>query len=244
MHGQAHFDDAALLALWEAALGRDAWQREELLVLAATDGAAPSTPGARNEALLRWRQRLLGRTLALRATCPRCAGELDLALDTEALCAAQAGAAPETAPLQLGDHRLRLRAPTIDDLRELSARHADADTLAAALLERCVCADPAPSQPGAPPPLDERERAAVAARLEALDPCASIDVALACPDCGHAWHSPLDVAGTVWAELRRRAEQLLVDVAVLAREFAWSERDVLAMTPTRRAAYLQLAGAA
>lgn len=244
MHGHAPFDDAALLALWEAALGRDAWQREELLVRAATGGAAPRTPGARNEALLRWRQQLLGRTLPLRATCPRCAGELDLALDTEALCAAQAGAEPETALLQLGERRLRLRAPTIEDLRELSARHADADTLATALLERCACADPAP-QPGSPPlPLEAHERAAVAARLEALDPCASFDIALACPDCGHAWHSPLDVAGTVWTELRRRAELLLLDVAALAREFAWSERDVLAMTPTRRAAYLQLAGAA
>jgi hypothetical protein len=244
MHGHAPFDDAALLALWEAALGRDAWQREELLVLAATDGAAPRTPGARNEALLRWRQQLLGRTLPLRATCPRCAGELDLALDTEALCAVQAGAAPDAALLQLGERRLRLRPPTIDDLRELSSRHTDAETLATALLERCVSADPTPLQPGSPPPLDERERAAVAARLEALDPCASFDIALACPDCGHAWHGQLDVAGTVWAELRRRAEQLLLDVAVLAREFAWSERDVLAMTPTRRAAYLQLAGAA
>ena len=123
-------DDAALLELWDAAIGCDPWQREDLLVATATGGVALRTPGARNVALLRWRQRLLGRSLPLRANCSRCASELDLTLDIEVLCDVPASAANE-ATLRLDGWTVRLRPPTVDDLRDLSARHADVDALAA-----------------------------------------------------------------------------------------------------------------
>jgi hypothetical protein len=243
MRDVSTLDDAALLELWDAAIGCDPWQREDLLVATATGGVAPRTPGARNVALLRWRQRLLGRSLPLRANCARCASELDLTLDIEVLCDVPASAATE-ATLRLDGRTVRLRPPTVDDLRELSARHADVDALADALLHRCAAGD----APSADPPFDTSlapaQRDAMVGRLEALDPCARLDIALACPDCGHAWTTPLDVAATLWAELRWRAERLLVEVASLAREYGWSEREVLRISPARRAAYLQLAGAA
>ena len=237
----APLDDGALLALWERALHAGAWQREDLLVDAASAGRpaqAPRTPGARNVALLRWRRAFAGRALPLRASCPRCAGELDLVLDTDTLCDAHRDAPADGVACEAAGRRIELRAPTIDDLRELSARHADVDTLAEALLRRCVV-----SHDGAAP-FDATQRGTIAMRLEALDPCARLDIALACPDCGHAWSTALDVAAVLWAELRRRAEQLLVDIATLAREYGWSERELLRMSPARRAAYLQLAGAA
>jgi hypothetical protein len=242
MHDDHQLDDAALLALWEAALGCNIAQREDLLVAAATHGEpAPRALGARNAALLRWRRRMSGRTLPMRATCARCAAELDLPLDIDMLCPPRADASGAVGTrLRIGGHDVRLEPLTIDDLRELAAQHADVDSLAGALLERCVVGDDGSDVAA----LVTASRAELVARLEALDSCASITIALVCPDCGHAWSAPLDVAPTLWAELRRRAEQLLVDVATLAREFGWAERELIAMTPTRRMAYLQLAGAA
>lgn len=236
-------DGRALLALWERALQADPWQREDLLVEAATAAGSPPalrTPGARHVALLRWRRAFGGSALPLRASCPRCACELDVVLDTDTLCAAHRDAPAEAVAHEAAGRRLEMRAPTIDDLRELSARHFDVDRLADALLERCVVSRGA----AIAAPLDAAQRGAIAARLEALDPCARIDIALVCPECAHAWSAALDVAGILWAELRRRAEQLMVDIATLAREYGWSERDVLRLSPARRAAYLQLAGAA
>ena len=54
---------------------------------------------------------------------------------------------------------------------------------------------------------------------------------------------PLDVASFVWEELDGWARRLLQDVAVLARAFGWTEEDGVALSPTRREAYLELAGA-
>ena len=238
-------DDEALLELWESALGCDAWRREDLLVAAATGGEPPQSLGERNAALLRWRQRLCGRALPLRASCPCCAAELDFALDTESLCGADAAPAapPAFDTLQHGEQRVTFRLPRSDDLRALAHRHRDVEALEQALLERCVCTIDGDA-PGGAGALSDELREAIAARMEALDPRASLGCALLCPDCAHRWDAPLDVAALLWPELRRRAERVLVDVAALASAYGWSETDVLRLNPARRRAYLQLAGAA
>jgi hypothetical protein len=235
-------DDEALLALWESALGCNAWQREDVLVAAATSGSLPLSLGERNAALLRWRRRYGGRVLPLRATCPRCAAELDFALDTEALCAnGESARAIET--LQLGSRRVSFRLPTSDEVRGLASLHRDVDSLATALLECCIVEIDGEARPTTHG-VDDELRTAIVERMEALDPRASLGVALRCMACAHEWEAPLDVAAMLWPELRRRAEQVLLDVAALARAFGWAERDVLRMSATRRGAYLQLAGAA
>jgi hypothetical protein len=63
---------------------------------------------------------------------------------------------------------------------------------------------------------------------------------LACPACGHAWHSTFDVGEALWAEVQRAAEQSLLEVDALARAYGWTEAEVMALSPVRRAAYLQL----
>ncbi len=215
-------NDRALLELWSAAQGADAWQCEALLLAAAAGDGAPRALGARHLALLRWRRAGSGRAWPMRATCPRCAGELDFELDLDALVALPHENAPPG-----------LRAPTIDDLRDLAARHADAPAFAHALLERCAGAVPA----------DDEQRAALVAQLEAIDPHASLALDLDCAACGHAWSEAFDVAAALWAEVAARAERVLLDVATLARCWGWSEREVLALPAARRAAYLQLATA-
>ena len=77
--------------------------------------------------------------------------------------------------------------------------------------------------------------------MEVLAPGASLRFALQCPDCGKGWNAPLDPVDLLWRELRHRAEQLLGEVTLLARSWGWSERDILRLSPVRRAAYLQLA---
>ena len=56
-------------------------------------------------------------------------------------------------------------------------------------------------------------------------------------------NAPLDPVELLWRELRLRAEGLLADVAMLARGFGWSEREILELGAIRRAAYLQLLAA-
>ena len=85
------------------------------------------------------------------------------------------------------------------------------------------------------PLLDEVER-----QLEALDPAADLELAMACGACGHAWQTSLDVGAFVWEEIAGRAAAVLGDVHRLALAYGWSERAILALSPQRRAAYLEL----
>jgi hypothetical protein len=50
----------------------------------------------------------------------------------------------------------------------------------------------------------------------------------------------LDIARYLWDELDDWAQDLLAEVDVLARHYAWSERDILSLTPIRRQFYLDL----
>jgi hypothetical protein len=80
-------------------------------------------------------------------------------------------------------------------------------------------------------------------RIEQLDPGARVSFTVACPDCAKSWDAALDVGDMLWMRLQAAAERLLLDVDALARAYGWSEAQVLALPPLRRAAYLQMVGA-
>jgi hypothetical protein len=54
------------------------------------------------------------------------------------------------------------------------------------------------------------------------------------------WQAPLDVGEALWQKVRTAAEHLLLDIDTLARAYGWTEREVLRLSPLRRAAYLQM----
>ena len=84
---------------------------------------------------------------------------------------------------------------------------------------------------------------AIELALEHIEPGASVEFDVVCADCGGEWSAPMDCADVVWSEIQSRAERLLLEIDVLARAYGWREDDVLALSDTRRAAYLQLASA-
>ena len=85
-------------------------------------------------------------------------------------------------------------------------------------------------------------RHSAAAGSAALDPAANIRLGMRCTDCGHAWDAVLDIGACFWDELGTRARQLLESVHRLASAYGWREAETLALSPARRAAYLNLIG--
>jgi len=81
---------------------------------------------------------------------------------------------------------------------------------------------------------------AAAARMSEADPQADVQLSLTCPDCGHQWIACFDIAAFLWGELQAYARRLLLDVHELATAYAWPEASILAMSPARRQAYLDL----
>ena len=62
-----------------------------------------------------------------------------------------------------------------------------------------------------------------------------------CPECGAHFETPFDPPAFVWQELSTLANRLLWEVDQLARAYGWPEADILALSPTRRRAYLEIA---
>jgi hypothetical protein len=89
-------------------------------------------------------------------------------------------------------------------------------------------------------PVSAAVAAGVDAAMEAAAPAGAIDLLVACPDCATTNAAALDVALLLWARVEERASLLMAQVHALAAAYGWTEPDVLALSPRRRAAYLEL----
>lgn len=223
-----------LLALWERGLDRHALDRSALLAAAArpdwpADTVADQPLGAVNASLLRLRAASFGPHIDGHADCRHCGERLAFALDTQTLLQ---GAPVEGAPRDTEVAGLRLRAPSLRDLAAVAAE-ADAARAAHALLARCTLS-------GDLAGLDAQALARVEAALEQLDPLADLALALQCSGCGQAAQAQLDPGRLLWDELEARAQALFHAVHSLASAYGWTEDQVLALAPARRARYLAM----
>lgn len=235
---------AVTLDLWEGAEGLRPVERALALAFAAgppTDAnALAALPlGRRDARLLRLRCVLAGERLEATAACPSCGEVVEFAADAGALLACHE-APPPAEPVELDGFVVRWRPP---DSRDVAAAGEAGDEAAAerVLLARCVTSATGPNGVVEGPALPAAVRRAVAEAMAAADPLAEVLVDVACPACEGAFVADLDVAGFVWAEIREEARRLLHEVDVLARAYGWTEDDVVALSPRRRAAYLRLA---
>lgn len=233
-----------LLLLWERAAGAVSLDRDDAL-LSAVREVPPASLGARNAALLELRSRLFGQAQRLRCNCPHCGVVSEFSVDCEALSRTLLPAAEARHPqrLELAGWRIEFRLPEAADLRAASSRSLDEYSFVQAMLQRCVSRCEHEGQARPPQELPAPVAQALSQRMEALEPGASVSFELSCPECRLPWAAAMDVGNVLWSELQTRAERLLLDVDALARAYGWSEEQVLALSPTRRAAYLQLVGA-
>jgi hypothetical protein len=236
-----------LLTAWERGLQDESERAAALCAAVSRGGPSDALPlGHRNRLLLAARAMLFGQAAEVVADCDGCGARLEAQIAVDDLLAPvpEGGSvAPEVAAaveLTEDGYTVRTRVPTGADLSSLPA---DVDQAAQELLARCVldatCAD-RPVEPSRLP-------SAVVARLEhalaEADPDALVQVELICPTCHAARLLPLDPVAFLWTEVDTWAWRLLSDVHLLAAAYGWEEGDILAMSPSRRQAYLHLSGA-
>jgi len=241
--GSSMLTEAALLAAWEDGIRRGPVDRALALVGRAVSGqdaaALERWPiGRRDAALLDVHEATFGERLDGVTECANCGEPLELGFAVRELRARHAAGDGER--VDAGGCAISLRPPTTADLRAAAAA-ADAAAGERALLERCVVSAEYDGRPVAPTDLPAESIEALDRRLAELDPQSDLRIALTCPECAHRWSVGLDPADFVWREVEARAHELLADVAALAALYGWSESDVLALSPARRAAYLELA---
>jgi hypothetical protein len=223
-----------LLEVWERGSRLHSLDRALLLLAAVMpqesyDGLAEWPLGRRNAALAMLRRATFGSRLEGWVVCPRCAERLEFVLNAEALADDYGVAATE---VTVGVWTFRL--PNSRDLASVAGGR-DMDAAAAVLLRRCLVGKVDLAADLAGVDVDT-----VGERIAEADPLAEMRVTLHCAECGHEWAEPLDIAAWLWEEIEARSRRLLLDVHTLAMAYGWSERDVLAMSESRRAVYLEM----
>jgi hypothetical protein len=242
--GGEPLSDAAVLELWDRCdrLGNAS------RALALLERAAPELPLERLQALpvserdariLDARARLLRPRMEAVTPCPRCGVSVEAAFSANDIGLVPGGTpAPDAVALRCAGSVVVLRPVCAGDLAAAEAAPGG-EPARRALLERAVLSIDGRAHPDIGPELAEEIEAA----LESLDPLASVEIRLRCPECDHAWEMPFDACRFFWEELRERAGRIMQQVARLAGAFHWSERDILAMSSARRELYLGLAEA-
>jgi len=231
-------DGRALLSLWEQALPLAAPAREALLARDSV-AAAPPTIGAQRLRLLERLSEGLGQRASLRSRCPACGDDAGFDIDLRELAARLTADDGRLHTLLHGAWQIVFRLPSPDDL--IAA--ADAADFVQHLLVCCVQSASLDARGQGIEELPQAVLEALSDAMDALDPAASLAFDLDCPACGHAWSAPFDPAAALWSRLQEDAERLLVDIDTLAQRHGWTEAEILALSPARREAYLQLARA-
>jgi hypothetical protein len=236
---------ADVVAIWE----RGVTQRPlewALTVLAHCTGEpraklAALGIGERDARLFAIHAHLFGARLDAYAECPRCAERLEYVVAGDDFFGrTEPGTEAAALALASGDVSLRLRLPDSCDLAAIGAC-ADPAEARKLLAHRCVAEASRDGIPIRVVELSDATIDAISARLAAADPRADQLIDLICPSCAHAWQVALDVERFLWAKINALAKRLLREIHVLARAYGWSEHDILALSATRRAIYLEMA---
>jgi hypothetical protein len=244
MHMQVP-DEAEILALWERGLARHpidralllyAWTRPDL-----PSSSIPDLPlGTINRALLTLRETCFGPSIIACIDCEHCSSRMEIALDTGQLLAGinedDTSTGFNDTPAEFEVSSLRFRVPCSRDLATVSGER-DLKTAAVKLLEQCCLERPESINAGFANMLTEAEAA-----MEELDPAADISLSICCEDCGHSWLVDFNIGTLLWDEIEVRARAVLAEVHSLARAYGWTEPEILALSPQRRAAYLDMVG--
>ena len=212
----------------------------------ASETLAAVTVGTRDAALLDFRERMFGAMFHGVATCPGCRDVLELSFSADDVRGAEGNRSPEETggtmhSLRVQDYELQIRLPDSRDLEAISLMKNVSDARRA-LFARCVLRIQREGTSCTADEVPDEVVQGVEERMEEIDPQGDLRLSLACPRCCHRWPAGFDIASFLWSELHAWALRLLEEVHLLASAYGWREADILAMSPSRRHAYLSMVG--
>lgn len=208
-------------------------------VLGTGAGTAQSLPlGRRDAQLLELQRALFGPQLEAVTRCPHCGERLELNLRVDDLRAAESVTPDPIIALECQGYHVRSRLPDSADLAA-AAQAADVEGARELLMQRCLLEASCRGVALLPQDLPDDVVAQLGQALSAADPQANTELALQCPACEHRWAEAFDIASYLLDSLSHWAERCLDQVHTLALAYGWSEAQILALSPARRARYIE-----
>jgi hypothetical protein len=235
---------ADLLNVWERGCSQSPVDRALSLLQVATresplEMLAQLGIGRRDAELLKLRETIFGLHMTGHANCPACGQQMEMNFTVAEVQTVPVPEVSETCTAKFGKYEINFRLPNSNDLATLVPDE-DVATQKRQLAQRCVLNAKCSGQSLAAEQLPDDTVTALSEQMSELDPQGDMQLALNCPQCSHRWHAPLDIASFVWSEIHAWAVRLLHDIHALALAYSWRETDILAMSPWRRQAYLEL----
>jgi hypothetical protein len=232
---------AQILAIWDAGAGRPPGE-QALATLAIAGGEDPQTVldlslAERERRLWKLCRSTFGRQLRAIIRCPHCDDRNEIRFDLDALLAGAVTPPAEGSATYSFSHEdwdIRFRLPTT---RELLAPDLEPSAVAARCLQEASRGSEIwqPSEP-----LPESLQSALDAAILTCAPLVEVQFTIRCAECGQDWVEPFAVAPYLWEAIAAEGRRLLREVHQLARAYAWGEEQILALSPNRRRAYLEL----
>jgi hypothetical protein len=227
-----------LLDLWETGATYSNAARPAALLAISTgesiDVAALLPLGQRDAGLLKCYEYFAGNHLTALTNCRECESSVELDFETNDVSYAVAQDV-EVCVKEEG-WELNWRLPNTVDFCH-AAEAGAIDAAKKILLDRCLTSFS--DEPKNSPP--EHLVAKLMHRAATVDPQSEAKLDIICPDCGSEWHVPFEIGAYFWSCIQTEALRLISEVSQLAETYSWSEAEILAMSPARRSAYLQLA---
>jgi hypothetical protein len=243
-----------LLRVWEQGQRQQPWDRA-LIMLAVNSPEmtwhelAALPVGQRDARLLSLREHTFGPRLTGVSVCPACQGRLEFTIAVADLQVGSPSLYPQgqretgenqaILSLNVAGYEVRFRLPNSLDLSALGGG-ADVDATRLWLLERCLLEARHNGEEIAADGLPAEVVDAVVAYMAQADPQGDVQLSLSCPGCGHYWQAMFDIVSFFWNEINAWVVRVLHEVHLLASAYGWREGDILAMSPWRRQAYLEM----
>jgi hypothetical protein len=237
---------ADVLDVWER--GRSESPVERPLTILAT--AFPRTArreiaawsiALRDERLFVLRRSMFGDAFDCAAVCPACEQHLDLNFDGSVLAVDAVSVVPEVElSLDADGYHVRFRRPNSLDLAAVAGA-TEIEAASKRLVEGCIVEARCGEGTCAPDELPEGVVGLVADGMAVAIAAADVRVDIVCPACGNGWTVPFDIGTFLWNEITIVARRALDEVHRLAWAYGWAEADILAMSETRRRAYIEMA---
>ncbi|MGB6743169.1 MAG: hypothetical protein WBE38_05875 [Terracidiphilus sp.] len=231
--------NADFLSLWESGRRLHSLDRGLLAVRAslsepAEENVADWPLGRRNQALAELHRSYFGSRLQGWTKCGQCGEKLEFGLDCRSLIERQRERSADQILEPIVAKGCSFRVPTSRDLARV-AREIDAEAAALRLMECCRIGDGGDAMEWSREELEQ-----LGEKMIAADPLAEILLSFECPACKAAREQALDLPAFLWAELEAFAKRMLYEIHLLASAYGWSEREILSLSESRRAAYLEM----